>query len=100
MRPVTKRFTLTARVSSDSPSAVRPVLDRVLRGKGTISPIEGGFEIAGEFEGGSARDLNRGLLSELRRAEKKTRLRSEWTSGKTAERFFDYVPKGTRNLGK
>jgi hypothetical protein len=75
---------------------VRPVLDRVLRGKGTVKPIEGGFEITGEFEGESARDLNRGLLSELRRAEKKTRLRSEWTSGATSERFFDYVPKGTR----
>jgi hypothetical protein len=33
------------------------------------------------------------LLSELRRVEKKTRLRAEWTSGNTTERFFDYVPK-------
>ncbi len=31
----------------------------------------------------------------MRRAEKRTRMRAEWTSGKTAERFFDYVPKGT-----
>ena len=39
---------------------------------------------------------NRQLLSELRRAEKKTRLRAEWTSGGVTEKFFDYVPKGTK----
>jgi len=32
----------------------------------------------------------------MRRVEKRTRLRSEWTSGKTVEKFFDYVPKGTK----
>jgi hypothetical protein len=95
-----KRFRLAARVSSDSPSAVKPVLERIVGGKGKIEPIEGGFEIVGEFQGENARDLNRALLSELRRAEKKTRLRAEWTSGKTAEKFFDYVPKGTRNLAR
>jgi hypothetical protein len=35
-------------------------------------------------------------LSEMRRAEKKTRLRAEWTSGGITEKFFDYVPKGTK----
>ncbi len=34
--------------------------------------------------------------SALRRIERKTRLRAEWTSDNTTERFFDYVPKGTR----
>ena len=43
--------------------------------------------------GENARELNRSLLSELRRGEKKTRLRAEWTSGNTTERFFDYVAK-------
>lgn len=48
-----------------------------------------------ELEGESARDLNRMILSELRRAEKRTRIRAEWTSSNIVERFFDYVPKGT-----
>ena len=33
-----------------------------------------------------------GLLSALRRVEKRTRLRAEWTGGGTTYRFFDYVP--------
>lgn len=46
--------------------------------------------------GGSAKELNRTLLSELRRAEKKTRLRAEWASDNgTTQRFFDYVLKKT-----
>jgi hypothetical protein len=32
----------------------------------------------------------------LRRAEKRTRLRAEWTAGGTTYRFFDYVPKSER----
>jgi hypothetical protein len=92
-----KRFVLRARVSTESPSAVRPILDRWIPG-GTVTP--GGdpkeFVLEGEVEGPSARDLNRALLSALRAAEKRTRLRSEWTSGDTTERFFDYVPKGKR----
>jgi hypothetical protein len=46
--------------------------------------------------GSSARDLNRSLLSDLRRGERRTRLRAEWTGGGLPERFFDYVSKGTR----
>jgi hypothetical protein len=46
------------------------------------------------MEGESAKDLNRRLLSALRRAEKKTRLRAEWTAEDgTVYRFFDYVLK-------
>jgi len=50
-------------------------------------------------EGTSARDLNRQLLTELRRLEKKARLRSEWTSGDITEKFFAYVPKRTKKGG-
>jgi hypothetical protein len=32
----------------------------------------------------------------MRRAEKKTRLWAEWTSGSVTEKFFDAVPKGPR----
>jgi hypothetical protein len=100
LAPARKRFSLVARVSSDNPSAVKPVLERLFAKQGKIEPIEGGFEIGGVLEGETARDLNRALLSELRRAEKKTRLRAEWTSESTVEKFFDYVPKGTKSLRK
>ncbi len=91
-----KRFKLVARISSDSPSAIKPVLERVIGNKGTVKPTEEGFEVNAELSGESARDLNRLLLSEMRKVEKKTRIRSEWTLGDTVEKFFDYVPKGTR----
>jgi len=90
-----RKFRLRANVSSDNPSAVKPALERLLANKGTIRPTEQGFEVEAELEGESARDLNRMILSELRRAEKRTRIRAEWTSGGIIERFFDYVPKGT-----
>lgn len=91
-----KRFTLRARVSTDAPSAIRPVLDRRF-GPGAVGPGEGPgeFRLDATMEGTSARDLNRTLLTELRRAEKRTRLRAEWSCDGTTERFFDYVPKGT-----
>jgi hypothetical protein len=91
-----RNFTLRARVSSDNPSAVKSVLERIIVNRGTIRQTEQGFEVEAELEGESARDLNRMILSELRRAEKRTKIRAEWTSGNTVERFFDYVPKGTR----
>jgi hypothetical protein len=91
-----KTFSLSATVSSDSPDAVREPLRRVLGPKAKIKDTDDGFTIAAVMEGESAKELNRQLLSEMRRAEKKTRLRAEWTSGDLTERFFDYVPKGTK----
>jgi hypothetical protein len=54
------------------------------------------FLVDASVEGESARDLNRDLLTALRHGEKRTRLRAEWTWNGTTERFFDYVPKGTK----
>ena len=88
-------FHLVADVSSDNPDRVRPVVARLFQAGVTETPE--GFHVEAGLEGDSARDLNRDLLSALRREERRTRLRSEWTSGGTAERFFDYVPKGTRS---
>ena len=96
MAPVGKKFGLSARVSSNNPPAVKRFLERVVGERCKITSVDGEFEVKGELEGESARDLNRNLLSEMRRVEKRTRLRSEWTSGKTVEKFFDYVPKGTK----
>jgi hypothetical protein len=88
-----KSFTLIARVSSDNPKRIRHVL-KGLVSTGSITPIDEGFLVRTTMRGGNARELNRTLLSALRRVERKTRLRAEWTRGATTERFFDYVPKG------
>lgn len=42
------------------------------------------------------RELNRQLLSALRRVERKTRLRAEWDCDGVSYRFFDYVLKSSR----
>jgi ribosomal protein L16/L10AE len=94
---VQKKFKLSAKVSSDNPPAIKPVLNRIFEGKGTVKEVASGFEIDAELEGESAVALNRTLLSELRRGEKKTRMRSQWISGNTTEKFFDYVLKATFN---
>ena len=91
-----RKFKLSAQVSSANPSAIKPVLERVVGNNSSIKPTADGFEVYAEFKGENARDLNRMLLSELRRAEKKTRMHSEWTSEDTIEKFFDYVPKQTK----
>jgi len=90
-----RKFSLVARVSTENPRAVKRVLPE-LAPKGSITRTEGGFLVKAELRGASARELNRTLLSALRRIERKTRLRAEWTSGGTTEHFLDYVPKGTR----
>ena len=91
-----KKFKLSALVSSATPSTIKPVLERTIGNNGSIKPTDDGFEVVAEFKGESARDLNRMLLSELRRAEKKARIRSEWTCGGTAEKFFDYALRQTK----
>ncbi len=90
----TKNLTHIARVSTASPTKIRSILEKLIGSKGTITAIEDGFEIKAEILGESAKDLNRLLLSEMRKVEKKTRLRAEWVFGNTKEKFFDYVPKG------
>lgn len=88
------RFHLRARVSTHAHAAVRPILLRYVEGRGSFRETEEWFIVEADVEGPSARELNRRLLSELRRVEKRTRLRSEWTREGATETFFDYVPKG------
>lgn len=93
-----KRFILRARVTTENPSAVRPVLLQLLPGGSvTLSGDPKELVIKGEMDGTSAGDLNRDLLSALRRVERRTRLRAEWSSEGTRERFFDFVPKPGRS---
>ena len=88
-----KKFFLVGKISTDNPLAIDTALKRAIP-QGTIEQTgTDEFLVKAEFSGGNARELNRSLLSELRRVEKKTRLRAEWTSGRVTERFFDYVPK-------
>ena len=86
-------YRLSARVSSNDPAAARSVLHELLPA-GRIGEDRGELVVEAELAGDSAKELNRSLLSALRRAEKKTRLRSEWTAPDgTVERYFDYVLK-------
>jgi hypothetical protein len=87
-------YRLRARVSSDSPGPIGQELERYFQGRGEVRTTAEGFEVEATLTGASAKDLNRALLSTLRRVEKRTRLRSEWTSEGITEKFFDYVPKG------
>jgi len=93
-----KTIRLAARVSSANPSAIKVVLERIVGGNGSIKPTSDGFEVNAELKGACPKDLNRKLLSELRRAEKKTRLRSEWTVEGSTEKYFDYVLKQTKKV--
>ena len=87
------RYRLAARISSDDPAAARAVLHELLPAA-TITDDQGELIVEAELAGASAKELNRSLLSALRRAQKKTRLRAQWTSPDgTIERYFDYVLK-------
>ena len=87
-------FHLVADISSDSPEVIGTLLQELLDGTVTASPE--GFHVEGVMRGSEARELNRFLLSALRRVERRTRLRAEWTGNGETHRFFDYVPKGVR----
>jgi hypothetical protein len=88
------KLLLDARVSSDSPDTIgRFLADRL--GAESVRREGDDWIVRGKVEGRTAREANRTLLAQLRRIERKTRLRAEWTYGGLTERFFDYVPKGT-----
>jgi hypothetical protein len=94
-----KSLRLVAQVRSARPDAIGPALERALPGC-SIRPDAQGFRIEGVVEGAGAREANRELLSGLRRIERKTTLRSEWSSGETVERFFDYASRGVSKAGR
>jgi hypothetical protein len=89
------KFKLKARVSRADARTIRQAL-QLLGANGSAKEAAGDFMVEAEMEGASARELNRALLSALRKVEKRTTLRAEWTSGdNTTERFFDYLLKKT-----
>jgi hypothetical protein len=87
-------FRISAHVSSENLSAIRPVLTELIDGQVTSMPD--GLRVEGAMEGDDARDVNRRLLSALRGVERRTRLRSEWTSQGVTYCFFDYALKAQR----
>jgi hypothetical protein len=88
------KLKLKARVNRSDAQTIRQALDQ-LAAKSSATKEGDEFIVEAEMEGASARELNRMLLSALRKVEKRTTLRAEWTSGDTTERFFDYVLKKT-----
>jgi hypothetical protein len=90
-----KIFTLTAQVNTQNPKAIKLALKQLIP-KASITSTDDIFLVKAEMRGDTAKDLNRNLLSALRRTERKTVLRAEWRSGGKTERFFDYVPKGIK----
>ena len=61
-----KTFTLTARISTDNPKAIKPILEGLVS-KDSITPTDDGFSVNATMQGESARELNKTLLSALRR---------------------------------
>jgi hypothetical protein len=96
---VSRHFRVVARVSSSNPKSIKHVLEQAIT-EGSIKEAKGEYSVEADMAGESAKDLNRSLLSALRRVEKKTRLRAEWTSDDgTTQKFFDYVLKKTTKAG-
>jgi len=87
-------FSLKARVNRSAARTIRQAVDQ-LAAKGSVRKAGDEFLVEAETEGGSAKELNRTLLFALRKVEKRTTLRAEWTCGGTTERYFDYVLKKT-----
>jgi hypothetical protein len=87
-------FRLNGEVSSENLGAIRPLLVQLLDGQVTPSPD--GLHLDAVMDGEDARDVNRRLLSALRRVERRTRLRAEWTADGVTYRFFDYALKSER----
>ncbi len=88
-------FRLVGEVRTAAKSEVSRVLHELLPG-GQVRNTDAGFEVEAQLEGESAQELNRTLLSTLRRIERRTTLRAEWSSERTIERYFDYVRKSTQ----
>jgi hypothetical protein len=90
---MTMNFQLKARVSRSDARTIQQALDQ-LAAKGSVRKAAEEFVVEAEMEGGSAKELNRTLLSALRKVQRRTTLRAEWTSSHgTTQRFFDYVLK-------
>ena len=87
-------FRLVGDVSSENLQGVGQVLRQLVDGQVTATPD--GWHVEGVMEGEDARDVNRRLLSAMRRVERRTRSRAEWSGAGSVYRFFDYALKAQR----
>jgi predicted RNA binding protein with dsRBD fold (UPF0201 family) len=87
-------FKLKARINRSDEDTIQQALDQLVA-KSSVRKEGDEFSVEAEMEGTSAKELNRTLLSALRKVEKRATLRAEWSSGNTTERYFDYVLKKT-----
>ena len=96
------KFHLLATVSTNDAAAIFPKLKEYFGEGGTVEPVgavdpssrsKGEFRVEAVMVGENSKELNRVLLSTLRKVEKKTRLRAAWSSGGIVEQYFDYVLK-------
>ena len=94
----TKTFSLSATVQSHL-DGVRVPIERFLGRTAKIERTLDGWQIDAVISGASAKELNLQLLTEVRRVERTTVLRAEWTADGVTETFFDYVSKGTKTGG-
>ena len=83
------RFSVIADVSSEDLAAVRPVLLHMIE-RAAVTSTADGLHVRGIMDGTDARDVNRRLLSALRQAERKTRLRAEWSG----DGYVHRAPRG------
>jgi len=88
-------FTLKARIRTTAHAALQTVLATLIP-HGVVTPTPEGFRVEAALVGSSARDLNRQLLSALRRVDRRATLYAAWTSEGTTEDFFDYTARGRR----
>ena len=91
-------FRVKARINSSDARTIQNALEQ-LAAKGSVTKAAEGFIVEAEVEGANAKELNRTLLSALRKVQMKATLRAEWVSrDKATETFFDYtLRKRSRN---
>ncbi len=89
-----RQFALVARIRTTDRVGIQVVLAKLLP-HGIITPTDEGFRVEAVLEGTSTRDLNRMLLSALRRIDRRATLHAAWTTEGISERFFDYTARGT-----
>jgi len=87
-------FKLKARINRSDAETIQQALDQ-FAAKGSVRKEGDEFLVEADIEGASAKELNRTLLSALRKVNKRTTLRAERTSGDTTQGYFDYVLKKT-----
>ena len=90
------KLTLKARINRSDAGTIRQALDDQLAANGSVRKESDEFVVEAQMQRASAKELNRTLLSALRKVNKKTTLRAEWSSNDgTTERYFDCVLKKT-----